>query len=56
MLPIRDADGQVIAFIGRAPDERDDQTPKYLNSPNTPIYHKAESLFGLGPSLLLVVE
>jgi DNA primase catalytic core len=48
MLPIRDADGQVIAFIGRAPDERDDQTPKYLNSPNTAIYHKAGTLFGLG--------
>jgi DNA primase catalytic core len=48
MLPIRDAHGQVIAFIGRAPDDRDEQTPKYLNSPNTAIYHKADSLFGLG--------
>jgi DNA primase len=48
MLPVRDADGRVIAFIGRAPDDRDDQTPKYLNSPNTAIYHKADSLFGLG--------
>jgi DNA primase len=48
MLPIRDVHGQVIAFIGRAPDDRDEQTPKYLNSPNTAIYHKADSLFGLG--------
>jgi DNA primase catalytic core len=48
MLPIRDAGGHVISFIGRAPDDRDDQTPKYLNSPTTAIYQKANSLFGLG--------
>jgi DNA primase len=52
MFPIRDTDGRVIAFIGRAPDDRDDQTPKYLNSPNTAIYHKAVCLFGLGPLAL----
>jgi DNA primase catalytic core len=48
MLPIRDELGQVVAFIGRAPDDRDVRTPKYLNSPHTAIYHKAESLFGVG--------
>jgi DNA primase len=52
MFPIRNADGRVIAFIGRAPDDRDDQTPKYINSPNTAIYHKADSLFGLGSQAL----
>jgi DNA primase catalytic core len=48
MLPIRDELGQVVAFIGRAPDDRDARTPKYLNSPHTAIYHKAERLFGVG--------
>jgi DNA primase len=52
MLPIRDAGGRVIAFIGRAPEDRDDQTPKYLNSPNTAIYHKADCLFGHGSQAL----
>ena len=40
--------GRVVAFIGRAPDDRDARTPKYLNSPHTAIYHKAERLFGVG--------
>jgi DNA primase len=48
MLPIRDDPGQVLAFIGRAPDDRDARTPKYINSPHTAIYHKAERLFGVG--------
>jgi DNA primase len=45
MIPIcRDA-GSVIAFGGRAVD--DDQQPKYLNSPETPIYSKGRTLYGL---------
>jgi DNA primase len=48
MLPIRDTGGQVIAFIGRAPDHRTDRTPKYLNSPTTALYSKGKHLFGLG--------
>ena len=45
MVPIcRDA-GSVIAFGGRAMDA--DQVPKYLNSPETPIYSKGRTLYGL---------
>ena len=45
MIPIcRDA-GSVVAFGGRAVDT--DQQPKYLNSPETPIYSKGRTLYGL---------
>jgi DNA primase len=44
MIPISDATGQVIAFGGRV---LDDSLPKYLNSPETPIYKKGAHLFGL---------
>ena len=48
MIPIcRDA-GSVIAFGGRAMDA--DQVPKYLNSPETPIYSKSRTLYGLNLS------
>lgn len=43
MIPICDSDGKVIAFGGRTLG--DDQV-KYLNSPETPIYHKGLHLFG----------
>lgn len=44
MFPIIDAKGSVIAFGGRV---LDDGQPKYLNSPETPVYVKGRSLFGL---------
>src|SRR5574337_935263 len=44
MIPICDSVGQVIAFGGRV---LDDSLPKYLNSPETPIYKKGSHLFGL---------
>lgn len=44
MFPIRDSRGRVIGFGGRV---LDDETPKYLNSPETPIYHKGRELYGL---------
>jgi len=48
MIPLRDPDGAVIAFIGRArPDADPDRVPRYLNSPTTPLYRKGEYLFGL---------
>jgi DNA primase len=43
MFPITDPRGQVIAFGGRALG--DDQQPKYLNSPETPLFHKGGVLF-----------
>jgi DNA primase len=45
MIPIRRETGSVIAFGGRAVDP--DQQPKYLNSPETPIYTKGRTLYGL---------
>ncbi|MGH3305851.1 MAG: toprim domain-containing protein, partial [Streptosporangiaceae bacterium] len=47
MLPIRSADGTVIAFIGRAPVRSGPDVPKYLNSPQTSLYDKSAILFGL---------
>lgn len=44
--PIRDVTGQTIGFGARKLSE-DDQGPKYLNTPETPIYHKSQVLYGL---------
>jgi DNA primase len=43
LFPIRDAQGRAIAFGGRALD--DTATPKYLNSRDTVLFHKQETLF-----------
>lgn len=43
-FPIRDQRGRTIAFGGRT---LDDATPKYLNSPETPFFHKGRELYGL---------
>ncbi|BCV37543.1 MULTISPECIES: DNA primase [Shewanella] len=61
MFPIRDRRGRVIAFGGRV---LGDGTPKYLNSPETPIFHKGNELYGLyelkqahrEPRQVLIVE
>ncbi|MFZ2167420.1 MAG: DNA primase [Minisyncoccia bacterium] len=60
MFPIRDASGRVSAFTGRALDKeyevygnnnvggfQEVQIAKYLNSPETDLYHKSEILFGM---------
>ncbi|AKE51385.1 DNA primase [Kangiella geojedonensis] len=44
MFPIKDKRGRVIAFGGRIIN---DGEPKYLNSPETPIFHKSNELYGL---------
>ncbi len=44
IFPIFNMSKQVIGFGGRAAD---DSLPKYLNSPETPVYHKSRSLYGL---------
>ena len=44
MFPIRDNLGRIVAFGGRA--LKKDQNPKYLNSPESPIYHKSTVLYG----------
>lgn len=45
MFPIRSSSGKVIAFTGRVLPGND-FGPKYMNSPETPIYHKASNLYG----------
>ncbi|TPE54964.1 DNA primase [Maribrevibacterium harenarium] len=44
MFPIRDTRGRTIAFGGRA---FGDEKPKYLNSPETPVFQKNQELYGL---------
>ena len=44
--PIRDTSGQTIGFGARKLYE-DDNGPKYLNTPESPVYHKAQVLYGL---------
>jgi DNA primase len=61
MFPIHDARGRVIAFGGRVLGT---DTPKYLNSPETAVFHKGKCLYGLHqlrkanarPARILVVE
>lgn len=61
MFPIRDSRGRVIAFGGRV---LGDDKPKYLNSPETPVFHKSSELYGLWearkarqkPDSFLIVE
>ncbi len=61
MFPIRDQRGRTIGFGGRV---LDDGEPKYLNSPETPVFHKGQELYGLyevlqhdrHPPEILVVE
>lgn len=45
MFPIRDGRGRVIAFGGRVISK--EEQPKYLNSPETDIFHKTYTLYGL---------
>ncbi len=46
MFPIRDIKDRVIGFGGRAMIK--DEMPKYLNSPDTPLFKKGETLYGIG--------
>lgn len=61
MFPIHDRRGRVIAFGGRAIEA--DQKPKYLNSPETPLFHKGNELYAFhlarkhsDDNFILVVE
>ncbi|WP_372723727.1 DNA primase [Immundisolibacter sp.] len=61
MFPIEDRRGRVLGFGGRILGEGE---PKYLNSPETPVFHKGRELYGLpnvlrharNPDTLIVVE
>src|SRR5277367_3635618 len=50
MFPIADLRGRVIAFGGRALEK--DVAAKYMNSPETPLFHKGDNLYNLGPARL----
>lgn len=45
MFPIRDRRGRTIAFGGRIVNPEDN--PKYLNSPESPVFHKGDEIYGL---------
>ncbi len=47
IFPIRDRQGQVIAFGGRVLENAPKEQPKYLNSPQTLLFDKSSTLFGL---------
>ncbi len=47
MLPINDARGRVIAFGGRILDKDKKDAPKYLNSPDTPLFDKGRTLYNM---------
>ena len=49
MFPIRGVGGELLGFGGRVLD--DDDTPKYLNSPESPLFAKGRVLYGLGQAL-----
>jgi DNA primase len=61
MYPIRDKRGRIVGFGGRV---LDDSMPKYLNSPETAIFHKGKEVYGLfellskdgKPKRILIVE
>ena len=47
MWPIRDITGATVGFGARRLNDEDKESPKYLNTPETPIYHKSQVLYGL---------
>lgn len=46
MFPLKDSRNNVLGFSGRILDEKEKEA-KYINTPETPIYHKRETLFGI---------
>src|SRR5204863_2814574 len=46
MFPVHNLSGRVIAFGGRVL-KKDDKTAKYINSPESEIYHKSQVLYGI---------
>lgn len=48
VFPIESVSGRVLAFGGRLLGKEGKGSPKYLNSPESPIFHKGEVLYGLG--------
>ena len=55
MFPIRDDGGRIIAFGGREMPGAENP-PKYLNSPETPLFSKSRSIYGLDLARQKIVE
>ena len=53
VFPIRDLSGRVLGFGGRV---LGDEMPKYINTPETPVYRKGDSLFGMDVAAPFVRE
>lgn len=52
MFPLRNHRGQVVGFSGRTIDpQADKETPKYINTPETMLYHKGQMLYGFYENL-----
>ncbi len=51
MFPIRSTRGEIIGFGGRIIDQGE---PKYLNSPETPLFNKGQELYGLGEARVAI--
>lgn len=58
MFPIFNEIGSVVAFTGRVfpPDNEGEFNPKYINSPETPVYKKSKVLYGLDRSKKFIVD
>src|SRR5260370_481401 len=55
MFPISDSAGRVIAFSGRIfGEDAHPDAPKYLNSPETPLFHKSRILYGFDKAKLAI--
>ena len=57
LFPIADADGDILGFVARRhPDADDSSGPKYLNTGETPLFHKGDQLYGaLRPDTIPVI-
>jgi DNA primase len=51
MFPLKDSRGNVLGFSGRILSGETEKEAKYVNTPETPIYHKRECLFGINLAL-----
>ena len=54
VFPIRDDMGRAIAFGGRKLDP--EQEPKYINSPESPVFHKSKALYGIDRAKRSIIE
>ncbi len=55
MIPLADVHGNIVGFTGRKLSD-EQKGPKYMNSPQTPIYNKSEILYGLDKAKLSIKE